>query len=117
MHVTKALRHTVKSIQSHTGIDPHLLSCCSLRPGGATAFPCGGADKDCIQLLGRWQSDAMFHCMRIQAATHLHRLSRKMLDHGTFTFAPGAHNKPHALSREAPPDMHALLAHEGLYVD
>ena len=59
----------------------------------------------------------MFRYLRIQAATHTHRLSQKMLDHGTCTFAPGACDKPHALPCEAPANMHALFAHDELYMD
>ena len=59
----------------------------------------------------------MFCYLRTQAATHTHHLSQKMLDHGTYTFAPGAYDKPHALPQEAPADMRALLAHEELYMD
>ena len=58
-----------------------------LRPGGATALLCAGVDPDLIQLLGRWLSDAMFRYLRVQAATK--RLSQLMLEHGTYTFAPG----------------------------
>ena len=36
-HVTNALRHSATVLKAQTGIDPHLISARSLRPGGATA--------------------------------------------------------------------------------
>ena len=77
-----------------------LLSARSLRPGGATALMCAGVDSDFIQLMGRWQSDAMFRYLRCQVATS--QLSQKMLDHGHYTFAPGECAKPDGIPNEAP---------------
>ena len=51
-------------------------------------------DTNIIQLLGRWKSDAMFRYLRVQATTHALRLSQLMLQHGTFTFAPGTSAQP-----------------------
>jgi hypothetical protein len=107
--VTNALRLAAAHVEDITGIAPHRLSGRSLRPGGATACLVAGIDKDHIQLLGRWKSDAVFTYLRIQAA--MRGLSQLMLDHGAYTFAPGAHDAG-GLPNEAHPAMHALLAHD-----
>jgi hypothetical protein len=110
--ITNALRHAAKYLEPETGIPSELLSARSLRPGGATALLCAGVDKDHIQLLGRWQSDAMFRYLRIQTATR--GLSQQMLDHGKYTFAPGqVEREPAALPNQAAA-MRALLLHEEL---
>ncbi len=88
----------------------HLLIARSLRPGSATALLCAGIDSDHIQLLGRWQSDAMFRYLRIQAATG--DLSQKMLDHGGYSFAPGTYSQPNALPQQVPVSVRNLLAHD-----
>ena len=113
-HVTTALRHAAKSLQPDTGIDFTLLSARSLRPGGATALLCAGVDKDHIQLLGRWQSDAVFRYLRIQAS--LCGLSQKMLDHGAYTYSPGDHSAGN-LPNQAPASMKEILAHTELADD
>ena len=115
-HVTNALRHSATALTSSTGIDPFLLSARSLRPGGATALLCAQVDSDAIRLLGRWKSDAMLRYLRIQAHTQSAHLSQRMLDHGSYTFAPGRFAAAqHPL--ETPPALAALLDHQELYVD
>ena len=111
-HITNGLRHAMIALQEYTGIEPSLLSVRSLHPGGATALLCAGIHSDVIMLLGRWKSDAMFRYLRIQAHTLTTNLSQQMLDHGSYTFAPGAytaHNQP--LPREAPRAFAAVLNH------
>ena len=101
--ITNALRHSAKLLETATGIDAALISARSLRPGGATALLCANVDKDAIQLLGRWKSDAMLRYLRIQAATHSQHYSQRMLDHGSYTFAPQAFlNQNLWLPNEAP---------------
>ena len=101
--ITNALRHSATALQHITGIDPSCISARSLRPGGATALLCANIDKDAIQLLGRWKSDAMLRYLRIQAATHAHNYAQRMLDHGKYTFAPQAFlNENLWLPNEAP---------------
>ena len=92
--VTNSLRHAAGRIQATTGLTSNLLSARSLRPGGATALLVARIDTNIIQLLGRWKSDAMFRYLRVQATTHALRLSQLMLQHGTFTFAPGTSAQP-----------------------
>ena len=62
-------------------------------------------------LLGRWKSDAMFRCLRVQAATSA--FSQLMLDHGAFTFAPSVYQRRGA-PQQTPAPVAALLAHEEL---
>jgi hypothetical protein len=115
--VTNALRHSAKILQPITGIDPDLISARSLRPGGATALLCAGVDKDHIQLLGRWKSDAMFRYLRIQAATK--NFAQLMFDNGAYTFAPGVYTpgvfNPDALPQQIP--LNIAAAHQELYND
>ena len=87
--ITNGLRHAAGNLEQFTGIDRFLLSARSLRPGGATALLCAGIDSDVIKLLGRWKSDAMFRYLRIQAHIHKSNIAQLMLDHGSYTFAPG----------------------------
>ena len=101
--ITNALRHSATALQHITGIDPSCISTRSLRPGGATALLCANIDKDAIQLLGRWKSDAMLRYLCIQAATHAHNYAQRMLDHGKYTFTPQAFlNENLWLPNEAP---------------
>ena len=109
--LTNALRHGATQVQSTTGIDPALLSARSLRPGGATALLCAGADPNTIQLLGRWRSDAMLRYLRVAASAHTHNYAQQMLTHGTYTFAPGTYtaDTPDLLPHQLPTSVaHAL---------
>ena len=87
-NITYALRWAAQSVEDRTGVPFSLLSCRSLRPGGATALLVAGVDVDAIQLLGRWLSDTVLRYLRVQAATR--NLSQQMLQAGDYTFAPGA---------------------------
>ena len=114
--VTNALRHAAAFVQDKTGIDPVLLSARSLRPGGATALLCAGVDKDAIQLLGRWKSDAMLRYLRIQAYAVSANFAQRMLDHGGYTFAPGTYKEQTELPLpvETPADFIDVLHHTEL---
>lgn len=114
--ITNGLRHAAAAVQDATGIDPSLISAKSLRPGGATALLCAGVDKDAIQLLGRWKSDAMLRYLRIQAASIQFNYAQQMLDSGSYTFHPQA-LADDGLPNEAPVAVAALLAHDELYED
>ena len=108
-HITNALRHGAELCRSTTGIDPALLSARSLRPGGATALMMADIDTDHICLMGRWKSDAMFRYLRIQAATNKRAFAQRMLDNGSYTFAPAAFQQGSALPQETPPALRAVL--------
>ena len=69
-----------------------------------------GIDTDHICLMGRWRSDAMFRYLRIQAATHRRGFAQRMLDNGSYTFAPAAYQQGDALPKETPPALRAVIA-------
>lgn len=114
--ITAGLRYSAMDLHDKMGIDPYLLSARSLRPGGATALLCAQIDKDSIQLLGRWKSDAMLRYLRIQAHVHSTNFAQKMLDHGSYTFAPGTFTADAdlPLPLETPVDFAQVLAHSEL---
>ena len=85
-------------------------------PGGATALLCAGIDKDAIQLLGRWKSDAMLCYLCIQGASLQFNYAQQMLDAGSYTFHPQV-LADDGLPNEAPVAVAALLAHNELYKD
>ena len=104
MHVTShmcttMLRAACSSIP-HLGFDPSNIEARSLRSGGAMALLCGGIDKNVIQLVGHWKSDAMFRYLHAQALPLVRDLSRVMLRHGAFALLPAA---------DVPPQAAALL--------
>ena len=111
--ITNGLRHSAQSLQDTTGIDYALLSARSLRPGGATALMCANIDPTWIQLLGRWKSNAMLRYLRIQAHVNNAHFSQLMLDHGSFTFAPGVFHAgaDMPLPNETPPAFRDILEH------
>ena len=106
-NITIALRHSATELHAQTGIDPDRVSARSLRPGGATALLCSDVDQLTIQLLGRWQSDAMLTYLRIQAAARRHNYAQHMLENGRFTYKPqdlalaGSAAPPHQFPRRA----------------
>ena len=53
----------------------------------------------------------MFRYLRIQATTQTTNYAQLMLDHGAFTFVPGAHVHP-PLPRQVDPSIAAVLAHD-----
>ena len=81
----------------------------SLRSGGAMALLCGRVDKEILQLLGRWKSEAMFHYLHAQAAPIIHNLATTM-----FPFAEPLEGwPPHHMFRLAFPEtVHELVVCE-----
>ena len=110
--VTKALRLGTEQVFPQTGIPAKLVSARSLRPGGATALMCTGVDRDMIQLLGRWKSDAMLRYLRVAAAANTRSFAQRMLDHGSYTFAPAAHQvgAQYLVPEEAPAGLAAIIS-------
>ena len=76
-------------------------------------------DPDNIQLLGRWKSDAMFRYLRIQAHVHTNNFAQNMLDHGSYTFAPGSFTEDHdmPLPLQTPDSFVEVLDHNELFDD
>ncbi len=85
--VTSLLRKAAHACRHHTGIQPHSISCQSLRPAGATALLVARVDPSVIRLIGHWKSDAMFQYLRAQAFGSPDRYAQRMLDHGDFKFS------------------------------
>jgi hypothetical protein len=117
--ITNGLRWSATALAGETGIDPALMSARSLRPGGATALLCANIDPDNIMLLGRWKSNAMFRYLRIQAHVHATNFAQKMLDHGSYTFAPGTFTEDHdmPLPLQTPEAFIEILDHHELFDD
>jgi hypothetical protein len=117
--ITNGLRHAARSLRAFADVDLTPLSARSLRPGGATALLCANIDKDVIQLLGRWKSDAMLRYLRIQAHIHATNFAQKMLDHGSYTFAPGTFTTTPVLPLplQTPVAIVDLITHHELYDD
>ncbi len=88
--VTMLLKKAAATCAHDTGITPAMISVQSLRSGGATALMCANIDTRVIQLLGRWQSDAMLTYLRSQAFNNHGNFSTKMLTGGTFGFSIGS---------------------------
>ena len=108
-HVTNSLQYAAQTVQPITGITHKLLSARSLRPGGATALMLANVDSDHICLMGRWKSDAMFRCLRIQAAAHQKAYAQRMLDHGTCTFTPALYDQGSASPNDTPEALRNVL--------
>jgi len=117
--ITNGLRWSAKALFGETGIDPKLMTARSLRPGGATALLCANIDSDVIMLLGRWKSNAMFRYLRIQAHIHSDNFAQRMLDHGSYTFAPGSFTNDHdmPLPLQTPEAFIEILDHNELFDD
>ena len=79
-----------------TGIDPMKIQAYSLHSGGATALLCAGTDPLYIQLIGRWNSQAMLRYLRSQAGPVMLQQSAKMLQHGSYSFNPPPAGCTHA---------------------
>ena len=107
--ITYHLRLAADAVKHITGIPPDRIQAYSLRSGGATALLCANVDKETIQLIGRWKSDAMFRYLRTQAKELSRNHSKQMFAHGHYTFGPtSAATSTTAythdlLPREAPP--------------
>ena len=109
--VTNAIQHAAKVHKPHTGILANEVTARSLRPGGAAALLCANVGTEAIVLLGRWKSDAMFRCLRVQATTSAH--SQLMLDARNFTFMPSVFERA-GLPNKTPLEVAQLAAAEDL---
>jgi len=81
--ITKSLRRSASSLFHLTGIHPHEISSCSIRPGGAMALLCAHVDSDIICLVGRWRSDEMFCYLHAQTFPLMHTFAQQMITHGS----------------------------------
>jgi hypothetical protein len=92
--LTTLLRESVAHISTPLGISPPDINAKSLRSTGAMALLNQNVDANRIRLLGRWQSDAMFHYLHVQSHDLMSDYSSIMLQGGDFTLIP---NSPSAL--------------------
>jgi hypothetical protein len=67
---------------------PKDISACSLWAAGGMALLCAQVDWDVVWLLGRWCSDKILHCARVQAEAAMCHFTRKMLSVGAFSLLP-----------------------------
>ena len=88
--VTSLLKAGAALAQPRTGIPPSKISARSLRPGGATALLCAGVQPTNIQLVGRWNSEAMLRYLRADATPAVHNFAKQMLSAGSFSYSPVA---------------------------
>lgn len=86
--VTTALRQATASIGAALGYLPADVSARSLRAGGAMALFCSHVDKDTIQLIGRWKSDAMLRYLHVQAQPVMQGFASLMLQGGDYAIHP-----------------------------
>lgn len=86
--VTKLLKQAAERAFPRTGIPKGKISARSLRPGGATAMLCAGFAPIDIQLVGRWNSEAMLRYLRADASPAVHQYAVKMLASGSFSYQP-----------------------------
>ena len=84
--ITWSLRQAAQRCESVTGVPPEKISSHSLRSGGATALLVARCDPTNVQLMGRWKSDAVLRCLRVQALAFSHTLAQDMLSKGGHTF-------------------------------
>ena len=87
-HITQTLRWHAGVLEPVTGIPAASISARSLRAGGAMALLAGGCDKNIIQLLARWKSDAMMRYLHQQARPVFEKLAGCMFNNGQYTFLP-----------------------------
>ena len=73
---------------------------------------CANIDTEHIKLFGRWQSDAMFRYLRVQATANVANYAQRMLDAGAYSFPPPTTTlteaPPDPLPIQAPPDILAM---------
>lgn len=87
--ITTTLRQAVTFIGPQSlGFLPKDIEARSLRAGGAMALLCGNVDKEKIQLLGRWRSDAMLRYLHVQAQPFMFKFAELMVNNGDFTLLP-----------------------------
>jgi integrase len=85
--VTTLLRAAARQFPK-SNLDPARVSARALRPSGATALLTARVDPNLIQLLGRWQSDAMLRYLHVQSTPVALNLAQRMVHQGEFSLFP-----------------------------
>jgi hypothetical protein len=86
--ITDTIRQSMNVNFHRTGISPDEVSARSLRADGANALLCGKVDKNLIQMLGQWHSDAMIRYLHMKAQPIVQHFAAKMYNNGTYSFPP-----------------------------
>lgn len=92
--ITQVVRAAASAIGGPLGILPSQIDARSLRASGAMALLCARVDRDWVQLIGRWRSDAMLRYLHVQAAPIMENFASKMLAGGQYSFIPTDSSHP-----------------------
>ena len=88
--ITALLRQACLVLGNSYGFTAMDISAKSLRASGAMALLNERVDRNVIQLIGRWKSDAMLLYLHIQAHNLMSGFSKLMLTGGNFALIPAA---------------------------
>jgi hypothetical protein len=86
--ITCLLRQACSSSPLAHGVAAHEITTKSLRASGAMALLNEGIDRQTIQLVGRWKSDAMLHYLHVQAHDLMSGFSSILLQGGNYSLIP-----------------------------
>jgi len=86
--ITSFLRQATALLGPSLGFSPSDISAKSLRAAGAMALLQEGVDKNVIQLIGRWKSDAMYRYLHIQSPNLMTGFATLMLTGGNYSLLP-----------------------------
>ena len=104
--ITKALKSAARVNGADIGIGLYDVSAGCLCSNGAMALFCGGVDRSCIRLLGRWQGWTMLGYLHFQSRAAIRGLSAALLQGGKIDMIP-----PSSLPSifPEPPDVPACI--------
>lgn len=90
--ITKALRTCLATLPpTSVDIRSSEIDARSLRAGGATALLNAGVDRNTIQLVGRWKSDAMLRYLHVSNLPVMQSFAMRMFNRGATDVPPGFH--------------------------
>jgi hypothetical protein len=88
IHVTRLLRRACNAIPNSQGVLAKVITTKYLRASGAMALLNEGVDRQTIQLVSRWKSDAMLRYLHVQAHDIMRNFSSLMLQGGNYSLIP-----------------------------
>ena len=86
--ISKALKYAARVHGTEFGIGPDDVSAGCLRSTGAVTLFCGGIDRSCIRLLGRWQIWTMHRYLHLQSRAAMRGLYAAILQGGKIDMPP-----------------------------
>ena len=86
--ISKSLKSAAHVHEAEFGTGQDDVSAGCLRSTGAMALFCGGVDRSCIRLLGRWHSWTMLRYLHLQSQAAMRGLSASMIQGGHVDLAP-----------------------------